>query len=356
MRRTFLEQHGVRALGLALAAWAVFYTAQVQAAAQRPYAPVERIVGPAAVWRGLERELLLDAADGSLDRFSLLGAALVASGVDNPARLTAYQAHVAELVRQWRDSGQIQGAPRQRAEALFTLMHRCCLRGGYRFECTNLTSVLDEGRFNCVSASVFFCCLGREFGLDVRGLEVPGHAMSCLVLQGEMLPVESTCPDWFRLSADPARRADLLRKTLGSEAAAVAVQTGPKRRQVSSAALIATIYYNRGVDLLNHKRFAEAAAANLKALELDPANETARGNLLATLNNWAIHEGSQGRYQQAADLLNVGLAVAPDFKTFAINRAHVQHQWRQAQKRGPAAGNRPLGHSFRPQNDRPGLE
>ena len=34
------------------------------------------------------------------------------------------------------------------------------------------------------------------------------------------------------------------------------------------------IYYNRGVDLLAEKRFAEAAAANAKALRLDPTNAT----------------------------------------------------------------------------------
>ena len=64
-----------------------------------------------------------------------------------------------------------------------------------------------------------------------------------------------------------------------------------KAREVSPIQMAAMIYYNRGVDLLAEKRFAEAAAANAKALRLDPANATARGNLLATINNWSIELG-----------------------------------------------------------------
>ena len=41
-------------------------------------------------------------------------------------------------------------------------------------------------------------------------------------------------------------------------------------RQVSPIQLAAMIYYNRGVDLLGEKRFAEAARANAKALRLIP--------------------------------------------------------------------------------------
>lgn len=83
------------------------------------------------------------------------------------------------------------------------------------------------------------------------------------------------------------------------------------------------IYYNRGVDLLTANRFAEAAAANAKALELDPQNTPARGNLLATLNNWAIDLARHGHYGRAADLLSQGLAIAPDYAPFKTNVVYL---------------------------------
>ena len=61
------------------------------------------------------------------------------------------------------------------------------------------------------------------------------------------------------------------------------------------------IYYNRGVDLLAAKRFAEAADANANALRLDPQNAVARGNLLATLNNWSIALGDAGQFAEAIE-------------------------------------------------------
>jgi tetratricopeptide (TPR) repeat protein len=93
---------------------------------------------------------------------------------------------------------------------------------------------------------------------------------------------------------------------------------------------VATIYYNRGVDLLGRREFAEAMAANCKAVRLDRSNKTAWGNLLATLNNWAIAEGSSGRFVEAIALLETGLAVEPGFGAFASNYTHVHHRWVEA--------------------------
>jgi tetratricopeptide (TPR) repeat protein len=170
---------------------------------------------------------------------------------------------------------------------------------------------------------VLFDCLAGEFGLRTCGLEIPGHAMSRLLSQDGYFDVETTCPTWFRLRHDPQKQAELVRQSLGLRPG----QAGSPPREVSDVQLVATIYYNRGVDLLSQKRFAEAAAANAKALRLDPASVTARGNLLATLNNWAIDLGTAGDYPQAAGLLARGMQLDSGYETFRANFVHVHHQW-----------------------------
>ncbi len=272
----------------------------------------------------LEIHLFADAADGHLDEHSLLAAALVASGVDDQHVLRHYEQRLAELVAQLERSGQVTGNPRRQARAVFEFLHRRVLRGGYRLESTDLTVALDEGRFNCVSASVLYICLMGRFGVTAYGLEVPGHAMARLVLPSGTLDVETTCPSWFRLSDDPKRLAELVEKTTGFRRDSGGVK---ELRQVSGVELVATIYYNRGVDLLAEAQFAASAAANAKALRLDRANQTARGNLLATLNNWAISLSSDGRYAEAVERLRQGLKLQPDYETFAVNYLHVHHQW-----------------------------
>ena len=111
--------------------------------------------------------------------FRRSGAALVAGGVDDDC-FHRYEQKAAALADELRRSGKVAGTPRQRAEAVFEFLHRRVFYGGYDLAYTDLRRVLDEGRFNCISATVLFNYLAGELGLDCRGLEMPGHAMSRL--------------------------------------------------------------------------------------------------------------------------------------------------------------------------------
>jgi tetratricopeptide (TPR) repeat protein len=273
----------------------------------------------------LENRLFADAADGRLDNHSLLAAALVAGGASSPEEIERRERRLDALTLPLRESAAVLTPPKARAQAVFEFMHLRILRSGYRVDATDVASALDTGQFNCVSASVLFCCLAEQFGLDARGVELPGHAMSRLYVDGQPIEVETTCPKWFRLTDDPRKRAELVAKAAGWRGGA---RGGPiDCREVSGVALVATIYYNRGVDLLFQKRFAEAVEANVKALWLDPSSDTARGNLLATLNNWAIDEAVYGRYNEAVGLLRSGMALKADFQAFRANYVHVHRQW-----------------------------
>jgi tetratricopeptide (TPR) repeat protein len=287
---------------------------------------------------GLEERLFLDAADGRLDDFSPLAAALVASGVQDADTLRRYERKAAALVDELGRGGVLAATPRQRVEAIFEFMHQRVLRGGYDLANTDLRRVFDEGRFNCISASVLFNYLAGQFGLDCRGLEMPGHAMSRVVLPDGPLDVETTCPQWFNVAGTRSVPSFNVAGTLGVPvphaeraeynrvAHAERAEYG-KAREVTPIQMAAMIYYNRGVDLLAEKRFAEATAANAKALRLDPGNMTARGNLLATINNWSIELGNSQHFAEAVGLLRQGLALDPKFEPFAQNYVHVHHQW-----------------------------
>jgi tetratricopeptide (TPR) repeat protein len=269
---------------------------------------------------------MADAADGRLDEHSLVAAALIVCGVNDRRELRRYEARFDDLARRLARSETLDGDDRQRARAVFELLHRELLTGGYDLQCTDLRTVFDQHRFNCVSATLLFDALAERFGLDVCGLEVPGHAMSRVFLGRQTLDVETTCPRWFSLADDPAGQAAHLEATLGRHAGV----DRSSAREVSPVELLAMIYYNRGVDFLADQQFAAAAAANAKALRLDPASTTARGNLLATINNWAIALGTAGRHAEAAELLTRGMAIDPEYATFLPNFVHVHHQWVEA--------------------------
>lgn len=152
---------------------------------------------------------------------------------------------------------------------------------------------------------------------------MPGHAMCRLLLPDGPLDVETTCPTWFQVKDDPSRRAAAVSQTIGAKSSG----DSSNAREVTPLQLAAMIYYNRGVDLLAENRYAEAVAANAKALKLDPANETARGNLLAAVNNWSIELGNRGEYDKAVRLLRDGMARDAKFAPFSQNYVHVHRQW-----------------------------
>ncbi|NQU25994.1 MAG: hypothetical protein HQ567_32300 [Candidatus Nealsonbacteria bacterium] len=271
----------------------------------------------------LEEKLFADSGDGQLDEHSLLEAALIASGAEDTKTVSRYESQLDALAAEFRKSSDKTADPRRRAIAVFEFMHARVLRGNYRIECTDLREALSQGDFNCVSASVLYNCLAERMGLTVRGLEIPGHAMSRVVLDKGPLEVETTCPSWFRLMGDPRKQAEMVKKTLGRDPA----KARATAREVSPVEMVAMIYYNRGVDLLADKQFEQAAVANAKALWLDPSSTTARGNLLATINNWAIAAGSKHQFAEAVDLLHRGLALDPKYPTFTPNYVHIHHQW-----------------------------
>jgi len=289
----------------------------------------------------LEQRLFDQIHDGSFGEFSLLEAGLIAGGVDRQDELRRCCTRFDEMVESLRRSGKVRGTPRERAEAVFAFLHQSILSGGYHLQSSDLREVFDRGRFNCVTASLLFNCLAQRFDLKAVGLEVPGHAMSRLELPDETLDIETTCPRWFALHERPAAaaspplgaRTPTGRETIVQAESAVraAARSAEIRlqplRQVSEVELVATIYYNRGVDLLAKKRFADAAAANAKAVRLDPDNATAKGNLFATINNWAIELGTSGNYEKAAELLRLGLAADPSYEAFRSNYVRLFRHW-----------------------------
>ena len=307
-----------------------------------PYTIILRGIDP------VERALFQDFQNGSWQRFDLLRAALIAEGIRDPERIRAYDARLDALVARVLTAAQTEGdtTPQALTRSLFEAMHREILTGGYSLYCTELSNVMNTGSFNCVSATVLFNILAEKAGLDARGLEMPGHALSMVKFAGGVaMKIETTAPNWFNLQTDRERQMATLQRIAPAPAIANPVTAQDANapppviaeadlpadlREINSVQLVATIYYNLGVDLHTKRRFPEAAAANLKALHLDRDNEQAWTNLLASLNNWALELASEAngrRYNIAALILDQGVALDPTYDNFRANQTYVFYYW-----------------------------
>ena len=313
----------------------------------------------------LEQDLLTDSIDGRWQQWDIISAALVAEGLTDRKRVDIYRDKVAAIVRQL--PSQTAASKADLPQAVFEAMHKRLLVGKYDIACTNLAQTVDTGDFNCVSATVLFHAMAQQAGLNVCGLEMKGHALSRIRFDNHIIDLETTCGDWFKLSEHERTRprdlASMGYDTIYSAARrnAESVEESAARlqnrslvsnlngssvidpadlppilfpneepsnlREISDVQLIATIYYNRGVDELTAGRFSTATAFNIRALQLDPHNENAWRNLMATLNNWAIARASKGDHINAAQLLDEGRLIDDGYELFTANQIHTYYHW-----------------------------
>lgn len=265
----------------------------------------------------LEHSLLRDAADGALQQHSLAEAALIASGVQDPVRLQYYIARLNELCGELRGSDLLQGSESQQLQAIFESMHAGLLTGQYDARSSSLAVLLEQGRYNCVSSTILFHALAEHFRLRVTAVQSPTHLFSVANVNGRELPIETTCPNWF----------DAISKNPGPHSLRESCAAGQPLRRLTPIELVAVVYYNHGVDRLAAGDHASAVDSTQIALQLDPSNAAARGNLLAALNNWALACSKQGNHPRAAAILNAGMLAEPAHRIFEVNQAYVHQTW-----------------------------
>ena len=270
----------------------------------------------------LESRLLDDATEGRLDQWALVEAALVAGGVKDVVDLNRYSAQM----KQWSVAALAADRPREatrkRAANVLELMHARIMPRGYQIDATDLTAVLDHGQFNCVSATVLFMAISAELGLHVTAIELPTHAFCRVTAGDETFDVEPTCRRWFDVIDDPQARAAVSRRIAGPSGDGAAAP-----RTVSSAQLLAVIYYNRGVDLIRRGDDTGAIVANLRAMSLDPQSATARGNLWVAVNNSALGQCRDQRFSAAAGLISRARQAVPHHAALKANELYIYQQW-----------------------------
>ncbi len=98
--------------------------------------------------------------------------------------------------------------------------------------------------------------------------------------------------------------------------------------EISDVELVATIYYNVGIDHYQSEDYEGAISSYIKAVQLAPNNQTMLGNLKATLNNWAIDIAmKEKKYEDAIRITELGLMLDPDFNEFNMNLPVFFHDW-----------------------------
>lgn len=271
-----------------------------------------------------EHRFLGECLDEKNVSYSLMEASIIASHPSNPTMANRLARSYKQAESRLLSRITPTDSKLQRAEKILVFMHEELMLGGYQLEQTTMENLFSNGRYNCVTATILYCCLGRAAGLEVRAVELPGHAMCWVKTERGEIDVETTCATWFQYLDDAQTRKRVIRDLIRQ--AQDDVDTA-QVRAISDRELIAKVYYNRGVDFLAVKDFRSALESNAIALLLDPTSHTTKGNLLATINNWALNLCYEGKFTQSAELLRKGILEEPEYAMFRKNHVHVYHCW-----------------------------
>ncbi|MBI3836719.1 MAG: hypothetical protein HY288_02130 [Planctomycetia bacterium] len=248
--------------------------------------------------------------------------AVLDAGDVSAARSQQAEFQFRAFARQLHESEQVFGAERRRAQTIHRFVHERILEGKYETSGSDLANVLAGGPFNCATASVLFLALAADYNLEGHAVAVPGHVWCRVASRRGSFDVETTCRHWFELtSREPAAvTAELTQFMVEHD------RRSTSARVLDQHALIAVFHYNRGVRLLKEQQFSAAAAANLKALKLDPRCAPAYDNLLATINNWSLAIAVRGERELGLELLEAGLTLAGDYESFRCNYRYLSQQ------------------------------
>jgi tetratricopeptide (TPR) repeat protein len=270
---------------------------------------LEKVSGKKCELTDDERKLFEEVRGGKLEKWSFAEACLIASGVTDSAKRKEYVAKLDKIEADARKA--IEGAKtlREKAERLLKFLHDGPMKGGYESKQTDLHTILDTGKFNCVSSAALYNVIGRRLGLDLIAVEVPQHVFSLLRDGDKKIDVETTNAKGF----DP--------RTNGKD------RYAGRRREVEELGLASVIAYNHGVEMLEENRYQEGVMASFRALSFDTNNPMAAQNALAGLTKWSVQLTEAGKFEEALTVVATGLQLAPKDSTFLNNTKAIYDTW-----------------------------
>jgi len=267
-----------------------------------------------------EVSLLEDAADGQLDTWSFAEASLISSGVYDSVQRTALLEKLDTLTELAVETIKDKDSAFEQGRELLAWLHKGVMSKGYVEKQTDMSGVLTESHYNCVSSATLYNIIARRLGLDARGIEVPDHAFTILYDGTDHVDVETTTSGGF----DPARnRAAINDFSRTTGFTYITDKHRGKRREIDAAGMVALTYYNHGGTATREEDYPAALLHYFRALSLDPDNKSAIKNSLVVLNRWGLRAIEDEDPERGVDILNAALSFAPADRQSRHNMRYV---------------------------------
>ncbi len=269
----------------------------------------------------------------------LVDAALIASGFESDLALrqarAKFERYLGDVVAQ-AERGKSE---RDKAHRLLSALHaKGSLLGIYDARATTLKEVLEQRRYNCVSASVIYNLAARRLGLAVGAQLLPTHARSLVSVQEQSrlvrIAVETTSAAGFDPDAQTEGR--ILAHVAVPAAEGARALVSERGEVVSTRVLIGTIYVNRASiaqesgDLEAAERLFARGEASATSKGMRAVLTDQRAALLAQLAADDVLSEDPNRYLRAYRTLKQAVKLNPKDETV---KEAVFHNLRAAAER-----------------------
>lgn len=188
------------------------------------------------------------------------------------------------------------------ARYLFTAMHRRFLKK-YDLSATTLSSILETGRYNCLSSTLLYHTLCEAFGIKVRGAVLPTHIFTVLYTGTREIDVENTSPNGFDIGTNKAVQEQFRRLTGFEYSKDPAVCEIVDKRGVFSY-----LYANLAYFASKKNQVETVFQMGLRAAIVYPEGRYASTNVLAGYYAWSVELMNRSRYREAVSVLREGIS------------------------------------------------
>jgi tetratricopeptide (TPR) repeat protein len=263
----------------------------------------------------MERRLIRSSEGAtSLQGLELLEASFIASGANHPSEVRHYKEKISRFESQVRlkirDEASSQ---RQIAQVLLKELHAQFLRT-YKPRQSKTAAALNDGVYNCVSATTLFNGMLHRFGIESQVVDSPTHVLSRALIDGQWVEVETTNSRGF----DPFRSEEEYRAFLKSRDLRSGYQRMTKsggvepvliprrtsnRRVVDNRLLPGFIVWNDAIIAAEGGNRKHAWKLYEMATRMLPNEESVRRNADVFLNNLAFQHLENQAYVKALRLL-----------------------------------------------------
>jgi tetratricopeptide (TPR) repeat protein len=214
-------------------------------------------------------------------------------------------------------------------EAAHRQLHDRVLRGPYREGCYDVVATLEDGEYNCLTATILLKAYCDVEGIPLQVVATNRHVAT-------MLPdgtvIEPACREWYAPNRTAASRLSFLASVFADDSAqnpqlvSTREIAAPVLSKLDAWQLIARVHFNRGIAATSRSAFPEAVEQFAIAVKLDPRFTESRQNEFATRNNWAIALSRAGEFTAAQEQLAHARSLDALSPLLHANQQHVDHR------------------------------